>query len=226
MQNERAAAQNDPRPAPVSRNLKRKESVRALLVARRKEEITSWARRERNPLRPVASLLFEPDEQIRWRAIEALGWIATQEYAKDTERVRRFIRRILWLMNDESGGICWNGPEVIGEVLRNVPPLVHEYGPLLPGFFAEEPFEVGSRWAVARAAEVDRATFLPSVDALLTSIDHPDSDIRGFSLIALKALDHPISKEHKKMLQGDLSVLSIYDFQSGRLLRRQIAELL
>lgn len=226
MQIERTAVQNDQYPAPPSRNLRRKESVRALLLARKEEVVvTAWAGIERNPFRPVSSLLFDPDERIRWRAIEALGWIARQEYAKDPERVRRFIRRILWLMNDESGGICWNGPEVIGEVLRNIPPLIREYGQLLPGFFAEEPFEVGSRWAVARVAVVDKTPFLPSVDALMFSLDHPRSDIRGFSYIALKALNHPISKGYQDTLKEDCSVLSIYDFQSGRLVLKQIAEL-
>jgi hypothetical protein len=195
-------------------------------LSRNREDVTAWARRERNPFRPVASLLFDSNELVRWRAIEALGWIARHEAAKDPERVRRFIRRILWLLNDESGGICWNGPEVIGEVLRNVPPLVSEYGKLLPGFFTEEPFEAGSRWAVARVAAVDKTPFLPSADALLRSLDHPDSKIRGFSLIALKTLDHPISKEDQERLKADRSILSIYDFESGQLVRKQIAELL
>jgi hypothetical protein len=148
------------------------------------------------------------------------------ENTKDTERVRRFICRILWLMNDESGGVCWNGPEVIGEVLRNVPHLVGEYGQLLPGFFAEEPFEAGSRWAVARAAEVNKTLFRSSVDALVGSLDHPDSKIRGCSLIALKALDHPISKQNKERLRADRSTFSIYDLETGQLVDRRIAEFL
>ncbi len=225
MQVKRAAVKNDRYPSPPSRNLRRKTLIRRLLIERNEGELSAWAQRERSPFRPVASLLFDSDELIRWRAIEALGWIARQEYAKDPERVRRFIRRILWLMNDESGGICWNGPEVIGEVLRNGPPLVSEYGVLLPGFFTEEPFEAGSRWAVGRAAVVDKTPFLPNVDALVTSLDHSNSDIRGFSLIALKALDHPISKENSDRLKADRSVLSIYDFESGQLIRKQIAEL-
>jgi hypothetical protein len=170
--------------------------------------------------------LFAANELVRWRAIEAIGWIAGQEHVKEPERVRRFIRRILWLMNDESGGICWNGPEVIGEVLFNVPQLGQEYGQLLPGFFAEEPFEVGSRWAVARVALVDKAIFLPNVDALVASLDHSNSDIRGFSLIALNALNHPISTEYKDRLKADHSVLSIYDFKSGQLVSKRIADLI
>jgi len=225
MRVKQTAAQSDRYPAPPSRNLKRKESVRALLLARREEEIIAWAQREHNPFRPVVSLLFDSDERIRWRAIEALSWIARKEYERDPERVRRLIRRILWLMNDESGGICWNGPEVIGEVLRKVPPLVREYGLLLPGFFSEEPFEAGSRWAVARAAKADKTPFLTSADALLYSLNHPRSDIRGFSLIALNALSYPISKEYQDALKTDFSVLSIYDFQSGQLVLKPIAEL-
>jgi hypothetical protein len=225
MQFEREAGQSDPNTPAPSSNLKRKESIRSLLLAHNEAEVSAWAQRDRNPFRTVASLLFDSDELVRWRAIEASGWVARQEVAKDPERVSRFIQRILWLMNDESGGICWNGPEAIGEVLRNVPPLVGEYGPLLPGFYAKKPFEVGSRSAVARAAVIDKAPFLPSVNALVISLDHPDSDIRGFSLIALKALDHPISKEARDRLKADRSVLSIYDFGSGQLISKQIADL-
>jgi HEAT repeat protein len=225
MRVERTAVKTDRDPSQTSRNLKRKESIRALLLARNEAEVIAWAQRERNPFRPVTSLLFDSDELVRWRAIEAIGWIARQEFAKDPERVRRFIRRILWLMNDESGGICWNGPEVIGEVLRNVLPLVSEYGQLLPGFFTEEPFEAGSRWAVARVAKVNKADYLPSTNELVTSLAHPNSDIRGFSLIALEALDHPISNENKERLQRDDAILSIYDFESGQLVRKPIAEL-
>jgi HEAT repeat protein len=226
MRVEKKAVRNDRYLPPPSRNFKRKESIRALLVTRNKIEIDAWAQQERNPFRPVASLLFDSDELIRWRAIEAIGWVARQEYAKEPERVRRFIRRILWLMNDESGGICWNGPEVIGEVLRNVPPLVSEYGRLLPGFFSEEPFEAGSRWAVARVAEANKTGYLPSINELVTSLVHPNTDIRGFSLLALKALDYPISKEDRNRIQMDSAVLSIYDFESGQLIRKPIAQLL
>lgn len=225
MQVEQTAMPNNRYPAPPSRNYKRKEAVRSLLLEKKSEDVIAWALTERTPFRPVASLLFDTDELVRWRAISALGGIARQEYAKDPERVRRFIRRILWLMNDESGGICWNGPEVIGEILRNVPPLVCEYGQLLPGFFSEEPFEVGSRWAVARAAAVDKAPFVPSIDPLVRSLDHSNAAIRGFSLIALRALDYAFSEDEKARIRTDIAVLPIYDFVSGQLVFQRIADL-
>ncbi|MBN1652548.1 MAG: hypothetical protein JXA30_02110 [Deltaproteobacteria bacterium] len=213
------------RSARASRNIKRKESIRELLSARDEIAIKRWARQDRNPFRPLASLLFDPSALMRWRAIEALGWVAPIEFAKDPERVRRFIRRILWLMNDESGGVCWNGPEAIAEVIHAIPPLIEEYARLLPSFFAEEPFELGSRWAVARVAQVEKQPFLSSVGLLFASLADPDAGIRAFSLVALKALGQTLSSEKTAELKADASLVSFYDFESGRLVTKSIGEL-
>ncbi len=200
-----------------SRNARRKRQVRELLVKRDLPALRQWAEGEHNPLRTVSSLLFDGDLAIRWRAIEGLGVVAEVETHRDLERVRRLMRRILWLMNDESGGICWNGPEAIGEVVANVPALVGEFGKLIPSFFKEEPFERGSRWAVARMAAVDPTAFEHAIATLVSSLDDPDPAIRGLSLLALKALGGPVAPETLKALLDDPGTLSIYDFQTGTL---------
>jgi len=144
---------------PNSGNRRNGYELRELLEKKSYKELLNWAVQNRNPLRPLSSLLFDEDSLIRFRAIEVLGKVAAIEYKKDPERVRRQIGRFLWLMNDESGGICWNAPQAIGEILYNVPDLIPEYGPILTSYFDEEPFEVGSRWGVARAALKNSDTF-------------------------------------------------------------------
>jgi len=176
-------------------------------------------------MRPLSSLLFDEDELVRWRAIEGLGFAALHEARRDNERVRRQIRRFFWLMNDESGGICWNAPEAIAEILYNVPSLIEEYGLQLPSFFVEEPFERGSRWAVVRLAAREQSVFTATAPALVVSLEDTDGVVRGLSLLGLRALKNRSGRERAAELTGDHYPMKIYDFDSGNLVGTTVGEL-
>ena len=98
-------------------NLEKKKVIREYLVNRDFENIKKWSKEDRTPLRTFSSLLFEPDPLVAWRALEALGIVSAVVARNNLENVKRQLRSLLWLMNDESGGICWNAPEAIGEVI-------------------------------------------------------------------------------------------------------------
>jgi len=203
----------------------RKETLRVLLSDRDLKALNDWVVAERNPMRPLSSLLFDHEELMRWRTIEALGLTAAREWRRDGERVRRQIRRLFWLMNDESGGICWHAPEAIAEIIYNVPELIEEYGLQLPSFFVEEPFERGSRWAVARLSDKQPSTFASTVPALVDSLENADGDIRGMSLLALKALRARTGRGKASLLLEDKHTVAVYDFTSGKLTDMTVADL-
>jgi len=170
---------------------------------------------QENILRTLSSLLYDREALVRWRAIEALGKVSKIIFEADPEKVRRQIRRILWLMNDESGGLCRNGPETIGEIVYNIPALIGEYGPVLASFLDEEPFEAGARWAVARIAKIDSAIFKNSISILVKSLDDPDPAVRGFSLKALNELNDLSAIDKLEAIKADSSVFRDYDFNRG-----------
>ena len=203
----------------------RKQVVRTLLAERDMEAIEDWIVNERSPLRPLSSLLFDNEELIRWRAIEALGKAAAHEWRRDPERVRRQIRSFFWLMNDESGGICWNAPEAIAEILYNIPELIDEYGLQLPSFFVEEPFEYGSRWAVARLSKKDNSSFVSAASDLATSLKEGDGAIRGMSLLALTAMGSAAARTEAASLTEDDHPVTIYNFDTGNFDMSTVGEL-
>jgi methylated-DNA-[protein]-cysteine S-methyltransferase len=203
----------------------RKETIRALLSDRDLNAIRDWVVAERNPMRTLSSLLFDHEELIRWRAIETLGLAAAHEWQRDPERVRRQIRRLFWLMNDESGGICWNAPEAIGEILYNVPELIDEYGLQLPSFFLEEPFERGSRWAVARLSHREPSIFASAASDLAASLRDIDGNIRGISLLALQAMGDQAARSAVNSLVDDDHPIKTYDFDSGDFTLTTVGEL-
>jgi hypothetical protein len=209
-----------------SRNLRRKKQLREILVKADWNALKGWARNLDNPLRALSSSLFDPDPLIKWRVIQAMGLVANMDSQKDLERVRRQIRRLLWLMNDESGGICWNAPEAIAEIVFNVTQLLGEYGKLLPSFFDEEPFEKGSRWAVARIAPLDPTICLESVERLIESLSDPDPEIRAYSAMALQAVGGTSSVDQIKTLLDDSGLINFYDFQNSQLIKTTVGQLL
>ncbi len=209
------------KPPNTTRVKQRKEQVRQILLERNFDKLDKWATADRNPLRTLTSLLFETDFLVVWRAIEAIGKVARIVADRDLEKVRKLIRRLFWLMNEESGGLCRRGPEAISEILVNVPKLIGEFGGMLPSFLWEEPFESGTRFALYRLLNQKQNTleiFKVCVGDLLKSLEHEDDIIRGYSYLALNEFNKTNSltieiPEFKK------AIVPFYDFSTGELLR-------
>lgn len=194
------------------------EVVRELLDAHDMRRLSASAEPGRGALRMLTSLLFDSEPIISWRAVEGLGKVAAITAGQDLELVRRLIRRLLWMMNDESGALCRRAPEAIAEILVNVPELIGEYAHLLPGFLQEEPFETGTRFAMYRLATAcpeTREIFAPYVGDLLKSLEHDSEIIRGYSLLALTPLGRQVKESGLSIPHVKPATISIYDFDRG-----------
>jgi HEAT repeat protein len=170
-------------------------------------------------------LAYDEDELIRWRSTEAIGQLAAVQAQTDPEKVRDQIRRLLWLMNDESGGLGWHSPEHIAEILVAVPQLIDEYAGLLPGYLREEPFQSGAHRAVFRVAKVDSRPFADLVDQLLTSLEDKDPSVRSVAALILGCLKATEAREPIKRLLKDQNRVSCYDFEIGRLIETSVRKM-
>ncbi|UCC79879.1 MAG: hypothetical protein JSW64_00565 [Candidatus Zixiibacteriota bacterium] len=186
--------------------------------------LENMAENHKNIMRTLSSLMYDHQPLIRWRAVEVLGRISKIIAGTDPEKVRRQIRRILWLMNDESGGLCWNGPEAIGEIIYNNPVLIYEYGPIITSFLSEEPFEAGTRRAIWRVGSIGPEIFNESKILIIKSLESPIPEMRAFSIEALNSLDDTSAYNRVKMLKNDSSPIEIYDFVKGELKKATVAE--
>lgn len=194
-----------------------KTKVKELLMKRDLDGILNWADNIRNPQRVLFSLVYDADELVKWRAIEAVGKVAAIWAKNDYEKIRNFIRQQLWLMNDESGGLGWHSPEIIGEVLVNVPQLINEYGQLLMAFLKEEPFERGSHLAVYRVASVNPKLFIDRAKELTESLDQPDNYIRAYTILALGEIDPVQVKKVEEKFSAEAEKIRIFDFNTGQM---------
>lgn len=194
----------------------RKTALQEILLNRDFPALIASAENNPNPFRLLISFQFNSNLLICMRAVEALGKVAALYAVDDLESLKKLIRRFFWMMNDESGNVGWYAPEAIGEILHNVPILIPEYAHLLPSFLVEEPFEKGTRIAIARIAEIDKSPFdLPTCKKLVQSLDDFDANIRGSSLVALKALAVKNVADRVRKLANDSAEIELYNFDTG-----------
>jgi hypothetical protein len=79
---------------------------------------------------------YNKDELIKFRSITAMGRLAVRIEQENIERARIILRRIMWNLNDESGGIGWGSPEAMGEILCQSPQLAMEFKSILFSYLA------------------------------------------------------------------------------------------
>jgi methylated-DNA-[protein]-cysteine S-methyltransferase len=204
---------------------KHKAAVRTLLEQRDLDGVAAWSGSIRSPFRPLLSHAYDPDELIRWRTVEAVARVAAQVVESSPEKVRELIRRLFWLMNDESGGLCRIAPEIIGETLVRVPFLIEEYAPMLPAFLVEEPFERGTHWALWRLSCLRAGLFADAADKLKRSLADPDPGIRAFSALTLALIEGDSAGDGMAELENDKYELSLYSMETGRLLTTTVGAL-
>jgi hypothetical protein len=80
---------------------------------------------------------------------------------QDMEAARIVMRRFMWSLNDESGGIGWGAPEAMAECLASHAGLAGEYTKILVSFMREDGFYLelpslqrGLMWGIGRLAQV------------------------------------------------------------------------
>jgi HEAT repeat protein len=200
-----------------SARAERKARVEAFLHARDLEALRAWGREVRNPLSTLVSFLSATDDLLRWRAIEALGLLAEDTAARDLGTVRDLVRRQLWSMNDESGGIAWHAPEAVGEILFRVPALAREFASILASHHATPPFEAGVQLALERLAELDPRLVAPEEPKLLAALSHPEAAARGAAAASLGVLAPANAAAALRGLVEDRGVVTLYDRSAGTL---------
>jgi HEAT repeat protein len=148
-------------------------------------------------INPLIGALCSNDETVRWHAVTALGPVVADLADRDMEAARVVMRRFMWSLNDESGGIGWGAPEAMGEIMACHDGLAREYAHILvacmreEGFFLElELLQRGLMWGLGRLAGV-KASLLREkngVPYLLPYLASPDDVVRGLAALTLGLL--------------------------------------
>lgn len=184
----------------------------------------------RQAVNPLFSFFYNTDEQIRWRAIIAMGVVVARLAETDPESARVVMRRLMWNLNDESGGIGWGSPEAMGEILARSPLLAEEFTHILVSYIREdmnylehEGLQRGALWGLARLAESRPELIRSAAPYLVPYMKAPDPILRGLAARTAAALDDDASRAACAGLANDRAQVRV--FMNNRLVESTVAEL-
>jgi hypothetical protein len=163
----------------------------------------------RRVINPLFSCLCSTEPEIKWRAITALGAVVANLAQDDMESARVVMRRMIWNLNDESGGIGWGVPETMGEVMARHEGLAREYVNILVSYIREdgnflehEPLQQGVLWGLGRLAQTSPELLQDAVPHLHPFLSSEDATLRGLAAWILGLLGGPQCESELEPLLG------------------------
>lgn len=171
----------------------------------------------RRVINPLFSYLFSIDEMIRWRAVESIGLVVKEMASSDLESARVVMRRLMWNLNDESGGIGWGSPEAMGEILSRHEGLADEFQHILLSYAHEdgnylelEPLQHGLLWGIGRFARFRPQKVKEAMHYMLAYLESDDSTVRGLCAWITGIVKEEAAVPRLLELIGDEATLKVY----------------
>lgn len=149
----------------------------------------------RKVVNPLISFFCDKDAMLRWRSVSALGAVVARLADENRESARVVMRRLMWSLNDESGGIGWGAPEAMGEITARHAGMAGEYAHILLSYLAEdgnylehEVLQRGALWGCGRLAHARPESVKPAAGSLFPFLASADPYHRGHAAWALRPL--------------------------------------
>ena len=173
--------------------------VRELLGSGDSEQVLRELRKisPRKTINPLISVFYDSDSELKRKAIKAFGQVVADLANEDMEAARVVMRRLMWMLNDESGGIGWGAPEAMAEAMACHPRLAEEYVRILLSYIREdgnfleyEPLRRGALWGIGRLAQVypEILIELEAAKYIRPYLESDDQSSRELSAWALRML--------------------------------------
>jgi hypothetical protein len=188
------------------------------------EELRQFAAKD--AVNALFSAICREDPHVRWFAISCMGEAVARLAAVEMEEARIVMRRFLWSLNDESGGIGWGVPESMAEVMCRHAGLAEEYVHMLISYMREDGEEIcqdgnyiehpllqrGLLWGAARLSECRPDLLLAKGVAadIPPYLESEDPATRGLAALAAGHLQIKAAGLVLRRLTGDPAGVSLY----------------
>jgi len=221
-----------------SRQLKKK--IRTLLLQKNFESGLAEIGRmpARKAINPLFSFLCSLDELLKWRAVTAMGAIVDRLADSDMESARVIMRRYIWQLNDESGGIGWGCPESMSEAMACNEKLAAEYRCILisyiqpdGNYLEHEGLQRGVLWGVGRLTHTRPEGMQTAAGFLLPYMKSEDPNLRGLAVWAVSPVLNAEAIHRLQQLTHDPAGLMLYHggqldhYSVGQLAREGLARI-
>ncbi|WP_310599475.1 DVU0298 family protein [Desulfobulbus sp.] len=205
-----------------------KHEVAALLQGRDLAAIMEAMRRypAKEAVNALFALICRDEQQLRWHAVSCMGEAVARLAETDMEAARIVMRRFLWSLNDESGGIGWGAPEAMADAMCRHAGLAEEYVHMLISYMREDGPEIcqdgnyiehpllqrGLFWGVARLSGCRPRLLLDkgAGEHIPPYLGAEDAIVRGLAAQAAGLLRLTASGAVLRTLAHDPAPLTLY----------------
>lgn len=164
------------------------------------------------------SYFYNKDELIKFRSVTAMGELAARIAENCLENARVILRRIMWNLNDESGGIGWGSPEAMGEILSKSPALAREFKSILFSYLdhkgnhiEHDMLQRGVLWGIGTYLGIAPRDMTDIIrEQLQAHLASKDPVKRGYAVRALSNADGFDCMVLPDFIQADTTPIDIY----------------
>jgi len=193
-----------------------KSALRTWLVSGEFRKILDAATESNRIIGTLITLTYSEDVLLSWRAIDAIGRCALHLALTRPGSLTKYLRRLFWMMTDESGSIAPRAPEAIGEIVRSDPHEYADFIPLTVSLMHMEPedrpvFLPGILYALGRIGEAFPGAVDESIDGIETALSDPDAQARAMAVRCLDRLGRNDILLRHSGLSRDNGTAQIYD---------------
>jgi hypothetical protein len=205
-----------------------KHEVAALLQGRDLAAVMEAMRRypAKDAVNALFALICRDEQHLRWYAVSCMGEAVARLAEADMEAARIVMRRFLWSLNDESGGIGWGAPESMAEAMCRHAGLAGEYVHMLISYMREDGSEIcqdgnyiehpllqrGLLWGVARLSGCRTRLLLDkgAGDHISPYLGAEDATVRGLAALAAGLLRLTATGPILQAMAHDPAPLTLY----------------
>ncbi|GBE40246.1 hypothetical protein BMS3Bbin09_00120 [bacterium BMS3Bbin09] len=211
--------------------MRAKKEIKRLLEENKYDELNALFPNKRKLITLLISSTYNRTEVVSWRAMEAIGQIATDMSRENPEFVRELVNRLLWMIRDESGGIGWSCPEILSEIVKNNPEICKDIATVVASFHDEPPLTPGVMLAIGRIGNIHDYFYDFAAPIVTSYLDDPDPATRAYAAYAAGELDIRDTEDKLEELTNDTSPVPFYevgelkDMTAGKLANTALAKL-
>lgn len=172
----------------------------------------------RQVINPLLSFLFHAEEILKWRAVTAIGVVVAHLADSDMESARNIMRRLIWSLNDESGGIGWGSAEAMGEIMARHERVANEFACILMSYIQPEGnplenglLERGVLWGIGRFGQSRPHMLEGCASYLFPYLGSQDATHRGMAAWALDSMRARAPEELIRRILDDPAEVSLYE---------------
>jgi HEAT repeat protein len=167
-----------------------KSQLRAWLEDAEFQKIVDASLENGRTINVLVTLTYDENPLVCWRALDAIGRCAEHLCRTRAESLKNVLRRLFWMMSDESGALAWHAPEAIGEIVRSDPRAFADFIPMTVALLDLEPedrppFLPGILFALGRIGRAAPDTVKEGLASIAGALAESDTQVRAMAIWCL-----------------------------------------